>query len=176
MSHDFMSGAQLAERAVAVFPGGSLGESSLPPEMVIVLARGKGARVWDASGKAHIDFTMGWGSVLLGHANPAVTTAVVRQAPLGSNFSYVNEPAVELAEELVRAVPCADRVRFCASGTEATLYAAALARAFTQRPKILKFEGAYHGAHDLGTYSLYPRRLLDFPHGEPMSAAVSLGV
>jgi len=119
---------------------------------------------------------MGWGSVLLGHAHPAVTEAVRRQAGLGSNFAYVTEPALELAEELVRAVPCAKRVRFCASGTEATAYAVRLARAFTGRPKVLKFEGAYHGGNDIGTVSLFPSRLVDFPMGEPTSAGLPPGV
>src|SRR5262249_61854942 len=81
----------------------------------------------------------------------------------------------ELAEELQRALPCAERVRFCASGTEATAYAVRLARAFTGRAKILKFEGAYHGANDIGTVSLFPRRLLPFPDGEPTSAGLAAG-
>jgi glutamate-1-semialdehyde 2,1-aminomutase len=115
---------------------------------------------------------MGWGSVLLGHAHQAVVDAVRRQAALGSNFAYVSAPALELGEELQRAVPCAERLRFCASGTEATAYAARLARAYTGRPRLLKFEGAYHGANEIGTVSLFPRRLHDFPRGEPTSAGL----
>jgi glutamate-1-semialdehyde 2,1-aminomutase len=103
-----------ADRARAVFPGGSLGEYNLPPELGLVLARGEGATVWDTAGRAFVDFTMGWGSVLLGHAHPAVVEAVCRQTALGSNFAYVNAPALELAEEIRRALPCAERVRFCA--------------------------------------------------------------
>jgi glutamate-1-semialdehyde 2,1-aminomutase len=164
-----------ADRARAVFPGGSLGEYNLPPELGLVLARGEGATVWDTAGRAFVDFTMGWGSVLLGHAHPAVVEAVRRQSALGSNFAYVNAPALELAEEIRRALPCAERVRFCASGTEATAYAVRLARAFTGRAKILKFEGAYHGANDIGTVSLFPRRLLPFPEGEPTSAGLAVG-
>ncbi|MBI3827641.1 MAG: aminotransferase class III-fold pyridoxal phosphate-dependent enzyme [Candidatus Rokubacteria bacterium] len=159
-----------AERSLAVFPGGSLGEYDLPPEMTVVLARGKGCHVWDTEGRAWTDFTMGWGSALLGHAQPAIADAVQRQAVQGANFAYVTEPALELAEEITRAVACAGRVRFCASGTEATAYAVRLARAFTGRGKVLKFEGAYHGAHALGTASLFPRRLLAFPEPEPTSA------
>ena len=164
--------ATAGERAWAVFPGGSLGEYNLPPDLSLVLSRGEGVTVWDTEGRAHLDFTMGWGSVLLGHAHPAVVEAVRRQAALASNFAYVNAPALELAEELGRAVACAERVRFCASGTEATAYAVRLARAFTRRPKVLKFEGAYHGANEVGTVSLFPRRLLPFPKGEPTSAGV----
>jgi glutamate-1-semialdehyde 2,1-aminomutase len=155
-----------------VFPGASLGEYNLPGDMAVVLARGEGPAVWDAAGRRFLDFTMGWGSVLLGHAHPAVVEAVRRQAGLGSNFAYVSGPALELAEEVQRAVPCAERLRFCASGTEATAYAARLARAFTGRPRLLKFEGAYHGANEIGTVSLFPRRLHDFPRGEPSSAGL----
>ena len=168
-----MSGA--AGRSLAVFPGGSLGEYDLPPDLALVLARGAGAQVWDSEGRAFTDFTMGWGSAILGHAHPAVVEAGQRQAALGANFAYVTEPALALAEEIVRAVACAERVRFCASGTEATSYAVRLARAFTGRPKILKFEGAYHGANEVGTVSLFPRRLLDFPLGEPTSAGLGPG-
>jgi glutamate-1-semialdehyde 2,1-aminomutase len=155
-----------------VFPGASLGEYNLPEDMAVVLARGEGPAVWDAAGRRFLDFTMGWGSVLLGHAHPAVVEAVRRQAGLGSNFAYVSGPALELAEEVKRAVPCAERLRLCASGTEATAYAARLARAFTGRPRLLKFEGAYHGANEIGTVSLFPRRLHDFPRGEPSSAGL----
>jgi glutamate-1-semialdehyde 2,1-aminomutase len=164
-----------AERSLAIFPGGSLGEYNLPADLALVLARGKGATVWDSEGRAFTDFTMGWGSVLLGHAHPAIVEAVKSQVGRGSNFAYVTEPALALAEEIIRAVACAERVRFCASGTEATSYAVRLARAYTGRPKVLKFEGAYHGANDVGTVSLFPRRLLDFPLGEPTSAGLGLG-
>jgi len=162
-----------SERSLAVFPAGSPGEYNLPPELVRVLVRGEGAAVWDSEGRRYTDFTMGWGSVLLGHAHPAVVEAVRRRAGLGSNFAYVTEPALELAEELVRALPCAQRVRFCASGTEATGYAVRLARAYTGRPRVLKFEGAYHGGNEIGTVSLFPSRLLDFPKGEPTSAGLT---
>ena len=120
----------LSERSLAVFPAGSPGEYNLPPDLVTVLARGEGATVWDAQGRRYTDFTMGWGSVLLGHAHPTVVDAVCRQASRGSNFAYVTEQSLELAEGLRRAVACAERVRFCASGTEATAYAVRLARAF----------------------------------------------
>ncbi len=164
-----------AERALVVFPAGSPGEYNLPPNLVTVLVRGEGASVWDAQGRRFTDFTMGWGSVLLGHAHPAVVGAVRDRAGDGSNFAYVSEPALKLAEELVRAVPCAERVRFCASGTEATAYAVRLARAATGRPKVLKFEGAYHGANEVGTASLFPTRMLEFPQAEPTSAGLPPG-
>lgn len=162
-------------RSWRVFPGGSLGEYNLPRELAIVLARGRGARVYDTTGREYVDFTMGWGSAILGHAHPKILQAVVEQAKEGSNFSYVSEPALKLAEELVRAVPCAEKVRFCASGTEATMYAVRFARAFTKRDKIIKFEGAYHGGNDFGAISLFPQHLVDFPAPNPTSAGIPRG-
>jgi glutamate-1-semialdehyde 2,1-aminomutase len=164
-----------AARSRAVFPGGSLGEYNLPPDLGLVLVRGDGAAVWDTDGRRFTDFTMGWGSVILGHAHPAVVEAVRQQVARGSNFAYVSAPALELAEELTRAVACAERVRFCASGTEAAAYAVRLARAFTRRPKIVKFEGAYHGANEIGVVSLFPSGRVPLPAGEPTSAGLSSG-
>jgi len=164
---------ELALRSWKVFPGGSLGEYNLPRELSVVLSRGKGARVYDTTGKEFIDLTMGWGTVILGHGYQKIYEAVKRQAELGSNFSYVSNPALELAEELVRAVPCAEKVRFCASGTEATMYAVQFARALKGREKIVKFEGAYHGANEFGTISLFPQKLLNFPKANPTSAGIT---
>lgn len=162
-----------SRRSWKVFPGGCLGEYNLPQELSIVLTRGQGARVYDTTGKEFIDFTMGWGSVILGHSHPGITAAVKKQAEQGSNFSYVSGPALELAEELVRAVPCGQKVRFCASGTEATMYAVRFARAFKKRDKIVKFEGAYHGANEFGAISLFPQELVDFPMPNPTSAGIT---
>jgi len=161
-----------AQRSLAVLPGGSNGEFNLPPEHSMVIQRGSGCELWDTTGKHYYDFSMGWGSALVGHARPEVTEAVLRQAPLGANFSYVNENMLRLAEELVALSPAMDQVRFCASGTEATMYCQRLARAFTGRDKILKFEGAYHGANEIGVTSLFPERLHDFPRPEPSSAGI----
>ena len=159
------------ERALGVFPAGiSNGEFGLPPERLVVMERGEGCRLWDSAGKAYLDFSMGWGSCLVGHACPEVVEAVRRQAGLGANFAYLNGPALALAEEIQRVSPAARRLRFCASGTEATMYCARLARAFTGKRKVLKFEGAYHGANETGVTSLFPTELHDFPEPEPTSA------
>ncbi|MDX1576260.1 MAG: aminotransferase class III-fold pyridoxal phosphate-dependent enzyme [Kiloniellales bacterium] len=156
---------------MAVFPAGiSNGEFGLPDDGIVVMARGEGCRLWDGDGKEYLDFSMGWGSVLVGHARPEVAAAVRAQASRGSNFAYLNGEALALAEEIARISPAAERLRFCASGTEATMYCQRLARAFTGRPKILKFEGAYHGANEAGVTSLFPTRLPDFPEPELTSA------
>ncbi len=163
--------ADIPARARAVFPGGiSNGEFGLPAEAIVAIARGEGARLWDTQGREFIDFSMGWGSALVGHARPEVVEAVRRQAPLGSNFAYLNPEVLALAEEIRRVSPAAERLRFCASGTEATMYCLRLARAATGKAKILKFEGAYHGANEAGVTSLFPNKNLPFPTPELTSA------
>jgi glutamate-1-semialdehyde 2,1-aminomutase len=163
--------ADIQARALAAFPAGiSNGEFGLPPEALIAIDRGQGARLWDVAGREYLDFSMGWGSALVGHARPEVVEAVMRQAPLGSNFAYLNRHALALAEEIRRVSPAARRLRFCASGTEATMYCQRLARAFAGKAKLLKFEGAYHGANEAGVTSLFPSKNLDFPQPELTSA------
>jgi glutamate-1-semialdehyde 2,1-aminomutase len=161
----------LQARALEAFPAGiSNGEFGLPADDLIVLERGKGARLWDAQGREYLDFSLGWGSCLVGHACPEVVEAVVKQAPNGSNFAYLNTQVLKLAEEIRRISPAARHLRFCASGTEATMYCQRVARAFMGRPKLLKFEGAYHGANEAGVTSLFPSKRLDFPQPEHTSA------
>ena len=138
------------ERALNRFPGGSNGEFGLPPELLPVLARGVGCRVWDTDDREYLDLTMAWGSALVGHAHPKVIEAVSRQIGRAVNFAAINDRAVELAERLAALAPCAERVRFVASGTEATMLALRIAHAATARPRILKFAGAYHGQHAAG--------------------------
>jgi len=160
-------------RALRVFPGGiSNGEFGLPHDALFAIRAGLGSRLWDTDGREWLDFSMGWGSCLVGHACPEVVEAVREQAAKGSNFAYLNEPALELAEEICRISPAAEHLRFCASGTEATMYCQQLARAFTGRPKILKFEGAYHGANAAGVTSLFPQQNLAFPQPERTSAGL----
>jgi glutamate-1-semialdehyde 2,1-aminomutase len=161
-----------AERSLRVFPAGSNGEFNLPPELAIVIERGEGSRLWDTAGREFLDFSLGWGSVLVGHARPEVVAAVARQAALGSNFSYVTTASLALAEELLRLSPACRAVRFCASGTEATMYCQRLARAFTGRRKILRFEGAYHGANEIGVTSLFPSGPADYPRPQATSAGL----
>ncbi len=162
-----------AQRAQAAFPAGSNGEFNLPPELSIVIARGEGCRLWDSGDREFLDFSMGWGSVLVGHARPEVVDAVTAQAAQGSNYAYVTEPSLALAEEILRVSPASERLRFCASGTEATMYCQRLARAVTGRPKILKFEGAYHGANEVGVTSLFPADPPDFPAPDPTSGGIA---
>lgn len=157
-------------RALGVFPDGSNGEFGFPPGLAPVIARGEGARVWDTSGREYWDLTMAWGSALVGHAHPKIREAVIGAVSDGYNFAGVNRRGVELAERLQSLVPCAERVRFVASGTEATLMCLRVAQAATQRPKVLKFEGAYHGQHPVGVTSMLNGRSVALPRSDPSGA------
>ena len=136
-----------------VFPGGSSGLWRLPDEYQIVVTHGRGGHVWDMTGREYIDCILGSGPVIIGHAHPAVVAAVQAQVSQGATYFLLNEPAIRLAEMVVDAVPCAEQIRFVSTGTEATFYAIRIARAFTGRNKVLKFEGALHGGNDYATMS-----------------------
>src|SRR4029077_15544546 len=107
-----------------------------------------GARLWDADGREYLDYVCSWGALILGHAHPAVTAAVQDQAARGTSFGMTSPLEIELAERIIAALPSAEMLRFVSSGTEATMSAVRLARAFTKRDLILKFEGCYHGHSD----------------------------
>ena len=158
----------LAERARAVLPAGGFG--NFDPS--IFIREGKGSRVWDADGREYVDYLIGSGPMLLGHGHPEVLEVVAEQLPRGMTFFANNAPGVELAEEICRAVSCAEQVRFLSSGGEADMYAMRLARAFTGRDKIVKFEGGYHGMSAEAQMSLAPARLVNFPQAVPDSAGI----
>lgn len=161
------------DRALQAFTGGiSNGEFGIEAEDILVIERGKGCKLWDTSGREFIDFSMAWGSCLVGHGRPEVVNAVSKQAPMGSNFAHLNNHVLELAEEIQSISPAAEKLRFCASGTEANMYCQRIARGYTKRKKILKFEGAYHGADETGVTSLFPKKMLEFPTPEPTSAGI----
>ncbi len=162
----------LVERAHGVMPAGNLGNLNTDT----VIAAGRAGRVWDVSGREYVDFLLGSGPMLVGHAHPEVNQAVLEQIPRGTTFFANNEPAIQLAAEIVEAVACAEKVRFVSSGTEADLYAMRLARAFRRRDKILKFEGGYHGMSDYGLMSLWPERPGNFPQAAPDSAGIPAAV
>lgn len=114
----------------------------------LIVERGSGARVWDADGNEYIDYVCSWGALILGHAHPVIVSAVQDQATRGTSYGVTTELEVELAERIKRAIPSIEKIRFVSSGTEATMSAARLARGFTKRDFILKFEGCYHGHAD----------------------------
>ena len=165
--------ADYRERALKAFPAGSNGEYGIPSELVPVLQRGKGCRVWDTDGREFLDMTMAWGAALVGHAHPKVIEAATRQARDGANFAAVNARAVELAERIQSVSPCAEKIRFVASGTEATMLCLRIAQGATGRPKVLKFEGAYHGQHPVGVTSMLAGKPAALPQSDPSGAGAS---
>ena len=142
----------------------------------IIIARGKGSQVWDHSGNQYVDYLLGSGPMLIGHAHPEVVDAVKNQLDSGTTYFTLNENAILLAEEIVKAVPCAEKVRFLTSGTEATLYAMRLARAYRKREKILKFEGGYHGMNAYALMSSTSSNPLDFPNPTSDSSGIPISV
>ena len=164
--------ADLLKRAAHVLPGGVLGNHRSGAGLEFVVKEGRGAYLWDTNGRRYVDYLLGSGPMLLGHAHPAVVEAVRRQVERGTSYMLLNEPAIELAEELVRAVPCAEQVRYTSSGTEATFFALRVARAFRKRDKVMKFEGGFHGTHDYGMMSVSPRSPKAFPAPMADSAGI----
>ncbi len=160
--------ADWIQRARAVLPASGFGNF----DPGIVIARGQGARVSDTDGTEYVDYLIGSGPMLVGHSHPEVLDAVCAELPNGQTFFANNTRGIELAEEMVRAVPCAEQVRFVASGGEADMFAIRLARAVTSRTRVLKFEGGYHGMSAEAQMSLAPARLVNFPEAVPDSAGI----
>lgn len=119
----------------------------------LYVSRGRGSRFWDVDGKEYIDFFTGSGANFLGHAHPAITAAVREALEVGLICNGETEHHARLADLIAQAVPCAEKVRFANSGTEATMGAIRIARGYTRKPRILKFEGHFHGMHDYLWYN-----------------------
>ena len=166
------SQAEWIARAREVLPAAGFGNF----DASIIIARGEGSRVWDEDGREYIDYLIGSGPMLLGHGHSEVTEAVLEQLPKGMTFFANNSKGIELAEAIVEAVPCCEQVRFVTSGGEADMYAMRLARAYTGKPKLLKFEGGYHGMSAEAQMSLAPAKQVNFPTPVPDSAGIPQGV
>ena len=142
---------RLQKRAEQLIPGGvnspvrafrSVGGDPL------YIVRGQGSRIWDADGNEYVDYVGSWGPLILGHAAPAVIEAVIAAARSGTSFGASTPAEADLAELVISAFPHMQKIRFVSSGTEATMSAIRLARAYTRRKYIVKFEGCYHGHAD----------------------------
>ncbi|MBI3825323.1 MAG: aspartate aminotransferase family protein [Candidatus Rokubacteria bacterium] len=166
----------LHEEAVAVMPGGNSRTTTFFDPYPFYLQRGQGAHVWDADGIDRLDFNGNYTSLILGHAPPEVVKAVQEAATQGLSFPGPTEHEIRLAELLTRRIPSLESVRFTNSGTEATMNAVRVARAFTGRPKIAKFEGAYHGTHDWALVSVSPDPRTAGGRRRPKPVAASAGV
>src|SRR3989442_2370373 len=138
----------LHEEALAVMPGGNSRTTTFFDPYPFYIQRGQGAHVWDADDNDRLAFNGNYTSLILGHAPPEVVKAIQEAVAQGLSFPGPTEHEVRLAEVLTRRVPSVEQIRFTNSGTEGTMNAVRLARAFTGRPKFAKFEGAYQGTHD----------------------------
>lgn len=159
-------GREFRERAGRVLAGGVGHDLRHFEPVPLYIARGRGGRKWDVDGHEYVDFLLGNAAMLLGHADPEVIEAVARAMADGSHFGNDHPLHIEWAEWVCRLVPAAERVRFVNSGSEATLLALRLARAFTGKTKVLRFEGHFHGWHDEVVHGFQP----------PFDADGSLGV
>ena len=160
--------SEWVDRAKEVLPAGGFG--NFDPS--IFIREGRGSRVWDEDGNEYVDYLIGSGPMLIGHSNPEVEEAVLSQISKGTTFFANNTFGVELAEEICNSVKCAEQIRYVSTGGEADMYAMRLARAFTGRSKILKFEGGYHGMCSEAQMSLAPIKLSNFPQAVPDSAGI----
>lgn len=164
-------------RARRRLPGGTDSNFRAWGESTIYVDRGKGGMVWDLDGNEFVDLRMGYGPVLLGHADPRVDDYVNERMRRGVSFSLTSEDEVRAMELLCELTGWVDMARMTVSGTESTMHAMRLARAFTGRSKIVKFEGQYHGVHDYALISVLPNNMDDLGDAEnPSRLAWGLGI
>jgi glutamate-1-semialdehyde 2,1-aminomutase len=140
--------ARLAKRALEIFPSGIVHDSRRLDPYEIYVTHAAGARKWDVDGNEYVDYYGGHGALLLGHSHPLVVGAVQAQLARGTHYAACHELEVQWGELIKSMVPCAERVRFTSSGTEANLMAFRLARAFTGKSKLVRFKGHFHGWQD----------------------------
>ena len=164
--------SQLLNKANQFLPDGTNGNIKVGNHQSFLVQKGLGSKIWDVSGNEYIDWLMGSGPMILGHAFPSVIEAVIKAVEDGSTFFATHEKAVELAEMLCEAIPCAEQVRFTVSGTDATFQAMRVCRAFTKKEKILKFEGGYHGSSDYAMMSVTPDASVEYPQTQANSSGI----
>jgi len=147
---------KLYEEARKLTPGGVHSGLRFFEPYPIFISRAKGAKIYDADENEYLDYHLAFGPIILGHSHPNIIAAVEDQLNEGIIFGLCSQLEIEVAKKITTYVPSAEMVRFCNSGTEATYHAIRVARAFTGREKIVKFEGAYHGWHDYVAVSTSP--------------------
>ena len=165
--YERMAGSSaLYERAKETFPSGVTHDARFAKPFPIYVSRAQGSRKWDVDGNEYVDYYGGHGALILGHCHPVVTQAVVEQAQKGSHYGASHELEVRWGELVQEIVPSAEAVKFVSSGTEATMLAIRLARAFTGRDRIVKANGHFHGWHDYAAIAMAP------PYDVPISIGI----
>lgn len=161
--------AELHPRFKTVLPSGVSHDMRVTDPFPICIARGEGAHKWDVDGNEYIDYGLGSASLLLGHAHPEVVKALIDVAPYGSHYGLPIEAELEWGERVCDLMPCADKVRFVGSGAEATMLAMRIARGYTGKNKIIRWESHYHGWHDYAMPGTLP------PFDRPASIGIPEG-
>ncbi len=168
--------SEIHERAKASLPMGVSSSFQAVPPYPLFISRAEGSHIWDYDGNEYTDFHLGFGSLLVGHAHPVLVEALCDQLGKGSLYSLPCPDTVFLAEELIRRFAPIEQVRFCNSGTEATMDALRLARAHVGRDKVVKIEGSYHGHHDSVLMSTKPSVEAAGPADRPNPVPASKGI
>ncbi len=161
---------QIAEDRSELLNSGLAANLEMPHPVFI--ERGEGPYVFDADGNRYIDTSVGFGLHMLGHVHPEIQAAITARTDLGWMFGIHSTTQTQLASLIREASPCADRVVFCNTGSEATMYAFRAARGFSGREKIALFDGFYHGAHDYGMWATNPNSPVDAPEAVPMGHGI----
>lgn len=161
--------AELRPRFQTVFPSGVSHDMRAGDPFPLCIAKGEKSRVWDVDDNEYIDYGLGSASLLLGHAHPDVVEALVKAAPSGSHYGLPVQSEVEWGEKVVELMPCVDKVRFVGSGAEATMLAMRVARGYTGKNKVIRWESHYHGWHDYVMPGTLP------PFDRPASIGIPTG-
>lgn len=167
---------EMHERGKQSLPGGVASSFQAVPPYPLFISRGQGSSIWDLDGNKYTDFHMAFGSLLVGHSHPVLSAALRKQLDDGLLYSLPHADNVYVAEELIRRFAPLEQVRFCNSGTEATMEAIRMARAFTGRDKIVKIEGSYHGHHDTLMMSTKPVLADAGPYERPNTVPATRGI
>lgn len=166
---------ELLDRAGEVLAGGVTSSWQAAPPQAVWVSHGRAGHVFDVDGNEYVDLHAGFGAMLVGHGHPAIVAAVTEQVSRGTHFAQPTESIIDVATELRRRFGL-PKWRFCNSGTEATLEAIHLMRAVTERSRIIKVEGSYHGHHDHTQISVYPEACDTGPPSRPNSVREHLGI
>ncbi len=167
---------RLYEQALGVFPSGVTHDNRYLQPFPIYIERAEGAHKWDVDGHRYVDYLVGHGALLLGHSHPEVVRAVAEQLARGTHYGASHELEIRWGQLVQRLIPSAERVRFVSSGTEATHMAIRLARSFTGKTKVLKFEGHFHGWHDYMTAAVEPPYEIPESSGVPAEVLATMRV
>ncbi len=162
--------AALYERAKETFPSGVTHDARFAKPFPIYVSRAQGSRKWDVDGNEYVDYYGGHGALILGHCHPVVTAAVMEQVQKGSHYGACHELEIKWGQLVMDIVPSAEAVKFTSSGTESTMLAMRLARAFTGKDRIIKANGHFHGWHDYAAVAMMP------PYDVPISMGIPKGV